>query len=826
MTTIRRSAATAVLVLLMCAGLTACSDDENGKKGLSCSDGTFYIDGEKFTHCRQCPDSNCVFVTKTMGSHKIVNAFCGSACVALSGGYCTSCEGDGGPSGYDATKGDGATWLDIGSQVCTDPKGDLDGDGISNGVEGCVSGRDSDQDKIPDWKDTDSDNDGIPDKVEKSGDTDKDGQPDYVDTDSDNDKLGDKDEDHNGDGLLGCCITSCNKPDLTWQKKNCSLTKDGCGDGQQCVSGTCTPHFAFKCSNGETSPLKKDTFGDGKYDNERGTFICRDATSSSPQGRQPVQTRDDSTGDWRLALRPNAKYGVVKISGAGAKLAAAIVDHTTSSEEVAGFVVSRDSTKGLQQELASRISAIQSAGLGTVTLRSSGLQGKTHDGFDLVSSTVLDIKTSGSAISDLRNAVVAALLGKNLSDLSNLSSAFGSTATDITVRLATVKRFAFKKDKNGKPVLDSAGYPGDSGDKSKWRLVVIGAVASKVNYINPAKVTGFIVDDLSNGTALAVAKKEVKNECGVGTITKLPEADIIWVMDESGSMSGERQDIANNANNLFSRALASGLDFRMGVTNVCSPTGSYKAAVGKFCSKISTSTSDMGGTDRFLLPTEQSIFSSCIKNPPGYEGGSEYGLVNAEAAVKNHLPRAVSSPSKVRKTASLVVILVTDEYPESLAATIGYSNSKVCSLPAATQVAVDQALQKYVDLFSGKTNTEARTSFFAIAGVCNGSCSAYVAHGYRELAQKLGGTVSDVCQTYLGNSMQVIIDSIIGDASPIKLVRVPISSSLAVVMDAVVVKRSRTNGFSYRESNNSLVFINVKYQKGSEVVAAYKSWAE
>ena len=52
----------------------------------------------------------------------------------------------------------------------------------------------------------------------------------------------------------------------------------------------------------------------------------------------------------------------------------------------------------------------------------------------------------------------------------------------------------------------------------------------------------------------------------------------------------------------------------------------------------------------------------------------------------------------------------------------------------------------------------------------------------------------------------------------------PISSSLAVAMDGAEIKRSRTNGFDYRSSKNTLVFINVKYKKGSEVIASYKRW--
>ena len=120
--------------------------------------------------------------------------------------------------------------LDGAGNLCSDPTGDEDQDGIPNGDEGCLTGRDTDGDKIPDWQDSDSDDDGILDSLEKgakSGDTcatakapkngwpcdhDGDGVPDFMDVDSDGDNLLDKDEDANGDGKVGCCLELCNEP--------------------------------------------------------------------------------------------------------------------------------------------------------------------------------------------------------------------------------------------------------------------------------------------------------------------------------------------------------------------------------------------------------------------------------------------------------------------------------------------------------------------------------------------------------------------------------------------------------------------------------------
>jgi hypothetical protein len=95
--------------------------------------------------------------------------------------------------------------------------GDVDGDGISDADEGRAANVDTDNDGIPDYRDLDSDGDGILDSVEAGDhdlatpplDTDGDGTPDYRDLDSDGDHINDSDElgaafeivDTDGDGI-------------------------------------------------------------------------------------------------------------------------------------------------------------------------------------------------------------------------------------------------------------------------------------------------------------------------------------------------------------------------------------------------------------------------------------------------------------------------------------------------------------------------------------------------------------------------------------------------------------------------------------------------
>src|SRR5690606_17428745 len=69
------------------------------------------------------------------------------------------------------------------------------------------------------------------------------------------------------------------------------------------------------------------------------------------------------------------------------------------------------------------------------------------------------------------------------------------------------------------------------------------------------------------------------------------------------------------------------------------------------------------------------------------------------------------------------------------------------------------------------------------------------AYGYYELVQALGGQAGSICADDLGPVLDAMVDSIIGDASPISLSKVPISASISVSRDGVIVFRSRNTGW-------------------------------
>ena len=476
--------------------------------------------------------------------------------------------------------------------------------------------------------------------------------------------------------------------------------------------------------------------------------------------------------------------------------------------------------------------AVDLGKLATLTSQASGTTGSNHDG--RTSATLktwvpfADIKEATWAVTPhgaqglqpdwLRNYLLASILRSDFVGLTGLPSPTAPRSTSLVVRLTVVKR----------PAVGA----------TPEQIAVSAAVVDQLRFAED--VTAAKVEDLSNGTALVQAGRAVEQVCPIGTISHIPKADIIWVVDESDSMSDNRQDIVNNAEQFFKRAQAAGLDFRMAVTGMRGPDAKRGVIAGKLCSRAATGKHDDGGQDRFLLPWERSLFTACVKDPP-YDfsvtadyGGKEYGLTNARAAVQRSLPRA-NNPGRVRPGAELAVLIVTDETSCELKscgtatkncawACGGFLETKdfdthynkTCALTKDRQLLLDKAIGPYRAFFIG-----AGATVHLIGGTCRSGCRANLSWGYSGLVHATAGQTGDVCQKNLGSSLQFIINAIAADASPFKFKHTPLSSTLTVEVQTRRLQRSRHHGFRYNAASNSLTFNHVEYKLGHQVVTSY-----
>ncbi|MFI5292880.1 MAG: hypothetical protein ACHQ02_08435, partial [Candidatus Limnocylindrales bacterium] len=349
------------------------------------------------------------------------------------------------------------------------------------------------------------------------------------------------------------------------------------------------------------------------------------------------------------------------------------------------------------------------------------------------------------------------------------------------------------------------------------QVLFMGSVTRQTAFDDRERATGFFADDLSNGTGLAESMNGEAIECEQFTANQVPTADIVWVVDESGSMSDDRERVAAYADAFFAKAIAAGLDFRMGVTDMDDEND------GKFATR------QAGGTlDRWILRSAAAQFADAIEDPSGPDpgdGGFEHGLTQGRAAIMRHLPRN-DDAQRFRERAQIVVIYVTDEKPDEIEEDVSDVGDGNQELSAGQITELLGFLTSYIAdfTFNGAVAHLIAVPLPFTSPACTDQ--GETAYGYAELVAALGGQVGSICQDDLGPTLDAIIDTVIGEASPIVLSKFPISATIAVARDNIPVPRSRDTGWDYRAASNSIVFYNMDFNPlvPSDIVVSYRRW--
>lgn len=558
--------------------------------------------------------------------------------------------------------------------------------------------------------------------------------------------------------------------------------------------------------------------------------ICNRPSAPPPPGMPgthefPVKRQHNA--HWGVVFPKTAMLSEYPLTKPGAHDGAYALDHKGPTAGVAGFALSRAGTAAsAAQELEAVVKAM--GAVGKVTRVLSGRLGKAIAAFPAMLEVELGITTaSASNAASVRDLLVAAMLGRKPSELGIMPQPFTEIDTSFTVRLALIFRFKPKTDSAGKQVTDARGFFVDSGDSSKRQALMVGGVARASHALEIKRPTSAILDDLANGTSVWDEPGRLNNGCDESIIMTLPTADIIWVVDEAPSIKTNLSTVATIANNMFSRLLATGVDFRVGVAGVNDPKGAYGATFGKFCSSVSKDPKASAGVDRFLSPSEQTTFSGCMMNPPGYAQTGERPLQNARQAVAGHLPRAINDALKIRKDASLHVIVVTEHASAAVKSALPCSGGVCpgCPLTAAQQAKVDQAVAADLKYLSGLTDPQAAATLHLIGPTClSAGGSVLTASGLSSMALALGGQIIDMCQPKMSAELNALARQISGAASRLTPSHTPISASLRVELKGKKLERSQSKGFDYRAG--SVVLTNLAFNKGDQVVFSYHFWKD
>lgn len=135
----------------------------------------------------------------------------------------------------------------------------------------------------------------------------------------------------------------------------------------------------------------------------------------------------------------------------------------------------------------------------------------------------------------------------------------------------------------------------------------------------------------------------------VGTFAKV---DILFVVDNSGSMGDEQQNLANNFSEFLTPFLAQGVDFKMGITTTDPRNTMAGVAVAGSLNAL-TYANAVANQNAFI-----SNFMNMVK--VGIHGsGNEQGLNGADHFLQNY------ASTWLREDARLAIILISDEEDQS-----------------------------------------------------------------------------------------------------------------------------------------------------------------
>jgi hypothetical protein len=308
---------------------------------------------------------------------------------------------------------------------------------------------------------------------------------------------------------------------------------------------------------------------------------------------------------------------------------------------------------------------------------------------------------------------------------------------------------------------------------------------------------------LSTGTLDPRERAEVTGETGsiadaartdVFTQRERPVIDILFVIDNSGSMSEEQANLTQNFDRFIRFTTELDIDYQIGIIT----TEATGANAGKLRGPIIANTGVNASSD----PIGDFIAQARV----GTNGSAdERGL---QASVLALTEPNISGPNFgfLRQGALLSIIYISDEEDHSPGDVSGYLDTLLSVKGYDADAIIASAIAG--DVPSGCSST--------------GAGSAQAGRRYLDVVNALQGVFASICRVDWSTTMEEIGLGTFQALTRFQLSREPDLSTMIVEVDGVVVPASELNGWSYDAVSNSVKFNGTAVPAaGQEIVITY-----
>jgi hypothetical protein len=290
-------------------------------------------------------------------------------------------------------------------------------------------------------------------------------------------------------------------------------------------------------------------------------------------------------------------------------------------------------------------------------------------------------------------------------------------------------------------------------------------------------------DDDDNGTDDGDTIEEIidnftQNDDEYGNV------DVLWVVDNSGSMANEQASLAANFNTFIDRFLDQDINFKMGIVTTDGRVGFAGVPVANSLSLLTYAHAQ----------NDENAFIANYMNmiQVGINGsGLEKGLYTSKTFFENY------ASNWLREDAYLAVIYVSDEEDQSADTTASYVNYLQGLKANANKVKA----HVIVDVNGSQNN-----------GMTTGG------ERYKAVANATGGTIHEITSNF-GTALDNISEQIVSLSQSFTLSQQPVDGSIQVFVDGV-----ESFDWTYDAQLNAITFdsnsvpdsgadIQVRYQK-------------
>lgn len=242
--------------------------------------------------------------------------------------------------------------------------------------------------------------------------------------------------------------------------------------------------------------------------------------------------------------------------------------------------------------------------------------------------------------------------------------------------------------------------------------------------------------------------------------------DVLWVMDDSGTMSEEQANVVANLSAFVGVLDGFGADWQVGVT-----TTNVEDVAGALVAPI-------------ITPYAEDVaaqFASAVD--VGAQGSrDEQGLMAMQLATSEPLLSGANS-GLLRSSAGLAVIVLSDEDDHSPGAVEDYEEH-LAGLGGARLSAVVGELP---------------------AGCASPYAAADPAERYLAIAQFTGGLTDSICRQDFSETMKHLALNALGLTDTFVLTAIPEPSSIEVRREGVLLHEREQNGWQYDAGQNAII---------------------